>query len=48
MLPLSERVGIGGDIQFVLLENGVVTVSTVHRFESYESDYKQMAEKVDV
>lgn len=47
LLPLSERVGIGGDIQFVVLENGVVTVSTVHHFESYESEYKQMSEKVD-
>lgn len=47
LLPVSERVGIGGEIQFVVLENGVVTVSTVHRFESYESDYTQMAEKVD-
>ena len=47
MLPLSERVGIGGDIQFVILANGVVTVSTVHRFDSYESDYEQMVEKVN-
>lgn len=45
-LPLAERVGIGGDIHFVVLENGIVTISTVHRFESYESDYQQMAEKI--
>jgi len=47
LLPLSERVGIGGEIQFVVLENAIMIVSTVHRFESYESDYQQMAEKID-
>lgn len=47
LLPLPERVGIGGDIQFVRMENGTVTVSTVHRFESYESDYELMAEKIN-
>lgn len=47
LLPLSERVGIGGDIQFVVMENRTVTVSTVHRFESYDSDYKLMSEKIN-
>jgi hypothetical protein len=47
LLPVSERVGIGGDIQVVVMENGIVTISTVHRFESYESDYKLMTKKID-
>lgn len=47
LLPVSERVGIGGDIQFVVLENRVVNISTVHRFESYESDYELMEGKVN-
>jgi len=46
-LPVSERVGIGGDIQVVVMENGIVTISTVHRFESYESDYELMTKKID-
>lgn len=46
LLPLSERVGIGGEIQFVVMVNDTVTVSTVRRFESYETDYKLMAEKI--
>jgi hypothetical protein len=45
LLPLSDRIGIGGDIQFVILENGVVTISNVHRFDSYESDYELMVRK---
>lgn len=47
LLPVSERVGIGGDIQFVVLENGVVTISNVYRFDSYESDYELMARKIN-
>ena len=47
LLPVSERVGIGGDIQVVVMENGIVTISTVHRFESYESDYELMTKKID-
>ena len=45
LLPASERVGIGGDIQFVVLEHGVVTVSNVLRFDSYVLDYDLMARK---
>ena len=47
LLPVSERVGIGGDIQVVVMENGIVTISTVHRFDSYESDYELMTKKID-
>lgn len=45
LLPVAERVGIGGDIQFVVLEGGVVTVSNVHRFDSYNSDLEVMVGK---
>lgn len=45
LLPVSKRVGIGGDIQFVVLEHGVVTISNVHRFDSYDLDYELMARK---
>ena len=46
LLPQAERLGIGGEIQFVVIQNSVVTVSTVHRFESYDSDYNIMMEKI--
>jgi len=46
LLPQAERLGIGGEIQFVVMQNSTITMSTVHRFESYESDYSRMAEKI--
>lgn len=38
LLPLSERVGIGGEIEFVVMENRTIHVETVHRFSSYDAE----------
>lgn len=46
LLPLADQVGIGGEIQFVNLENGKIMASTVYQFESYRSDWEQMMRKV--
>ena len=34
--PITERVGIGGEIEFVVMSNRTIHVETVHRFSSYE------------
>jgi len=47
LLPLSERVGIGGDISFIVMRNRTVTIAPVHRFESYETEFQQMVAKLD-
>ena len=36
--PLSERVGIGGEIEFVVMSERTIHVETVHRFSSYEAE----------
>lgn len=38
LLPIDERVGIGGDIEFVVMSNRKIGVETVHRFLSYEAE----------
>jgi hypothetical protein len=38
LLPISERVGIGGEIEFVVMSRGAIHVETVHRFSSYEAE----------
>lgn len=38
LLPISERVGIGGDIEFVVMSDRTIQVETVHRFASYEAE----------
>ena len=45
--PNSFRVGIGGQIEFAVMENGSINISTVHKFESYESDYAIMVERLN-
>lgn len=45
-LPLSERLGIGGEVSFVVMRNQSVTVTPVHRFESYETEFQQMVAKL--
>ena len=42
--PMLERVGIGGEIEFVVLTGQTTTIATVHRFESYEWE-RQYIEK---
>lgn len=46
-LPSSERVGIGGEVSFVVMRDQSVTVAPVHRFESYETELQQMAAKLN-
>lgn len=36
--PISERVGIGGEIEFVVMSDRLINVETVHRFSSYEAE----------
>jgi hypothetical protein len=36
--PITERVGIGGEIEFVAMSDRVIHVETVHRFSSYEAE----------
>jgi hypothetical protein len=43
-VPVKTRVGIGGEIQCFVLQPGLMTFETVHRFADYEADYAQMDE----
>lgn len=46
-LPITERLGIGGEIEFVVMSDRSVNVETVHRFSSYEAEsihIEQLAE----
>lgn len=38
LLPITERVGIGGEIEFVVMSDRTIHVETVHRFASYEGE----------
>ena len=38
LLPIEQQVGIGGEIEFVVLENQTMRIETVHRFKTYESE----------
>lgn len=38
LLPIAERVGIGGEIEFVVMSDRTIDVETVHRFSSYEAE----------
>ncbi|WP_374691241.1 hypothetical protein [Accumulibacter sp.] len=38
LLPITERVGIGGEIEFVVMSNRSIHVETAHRFSSYEAE----------
>lgn len=40
LLPLDKQVGIGGEIEFVVLRDGGINIETVHRFSSYETEKK--------
>jgi hypothetical protein len=43
--PFADRVGIGGEIHMAQINRTTLTVSTIHRFASYESDYEAMIRK---
>ena len=38
LLPIAEKVGIGGEIEFVVMSDRTIDVETVHRFSSYEAE----------
>lgn len=38
LLPLAERVGIGGEIEFVVMSERTIRVETVYRFSSHEAE----------
>lgn len=38
LLPITERLGIGGEIEFVDMSDRAIHIETVHRFSSYEAE----------
>jgi len=44
LLPIAEQVGIGGEIEFVVMTDKTIHIETVHRFVSYDSE-KQYLEQ---
>jgi len=38
-LPKGKRIGIGGEIQCVHMQRDGISISTIHRFASYDDDY---------
>ena len=40
LLPIEYQVGIGGEIEFVVLTNRSTQIETVHRFDTYESEHQ--------
>jgi len=47
-LQLCERVGIGGEIEAVVMALGSIRLSTVHRFSSYEAELNHIKQRADV
>lgn len=45
-LPISERIGIGGDIHFLHMTEQGIHISCCHRFDTYEKEYEQMCQKL--
>jgi hypothetical protein len=46
--PQENRIGIGGDIQMVLLEPSRITIVRTYRYEDFEELYKQMCQELPV
>lgn len=47
LLPIAERVGIGGEIEFVVMSNRTIGFETVHRFSSYEAESYQIEKRAE-
>lgn len=45
LLPITERVGIGGEIEFVVMSDRTIDVETVHRFPSYEAESRYIEKR---
>jgi hypothetical protein len=46
-LPIAEKVGIGGEIDFVVMSNRTIHVETVHRFSSYEAESTHIEQRAE-
>ncbi len=47
LLPLQDRVGIGGEIEFVVMSNREIRIETVHRFPSHEAESTYIAQRAE-
>lgn len=45
LMPIAERVGIGGEIEFVVMSNHTIQVETAHRFASYEAESRYIEQR---
>lgn len=43
LLPVAEKVGIGGEIEFVHMQAGEIRVANVHRFDTYADEQAHIA-----
>jgi hypothetical protein len=46
-LPLEERIGIGGDIHFVVMNYNAINISICYRFPSYDDDFQEMCLNIE-
>lgn len=46
LLPLGQRIGIGGEIHFAVLTTSQINLLVLHRFDDYETCYHQMCERL--
>ena len=46
-MPTDKRVGIGGDIHFIVMDRAGINISKCHRFESYEEDLNTMCAEIE-
>lgn len=47
-LPVVDKVGIGGEIEFVHMKNGEISISNVHRFETYTNEQEYIASRHEI
>jgi hypothetical protein len=40
--PVQERIGVGGEVQFAILTQNSVTITTCHRFDDFEEIWEEM------
>lgn len=44
--PVRERIGIGGEVQCIHMQRSGTSVTTLHRFDSYEADLAAMCARL--
>jgi len=47
LLSVSEKVGVGGEIEFVVMSGGAIHVETVYRFSSYEAESNHIEQRTE-